>query len=124
MKDPRLHLLHILECVTRVRTYTVGGYTVFLDDVRTQDAVIRNFEMIGEAVKRLPERVRLAAPDVPWRRLAGFRDVLIHQYDSVDVDEVWGAVENDLAVIEDGVKQALAALDATAQTKEEPPGPV
>lgn len=59
-----------------------------MDSPMAQDAVIRNFEVIGEAVKQIPDTLKLKRPDIPWRRIAGLRDVLIHQYMSVDLDAV------------------------------------
>ena len=61
----------------------------FLRDRKTQSAVLHQLLLVGEAVKRLSERYRNASPDIPWRRVAGMRDVLIHQYDVVDLEEVW-----------------------------------
>ena len=84
--------------------YTTEGKAVFLRDTKTQDAVIRNFEIIGEAVKRLSETTRKLAPQVPWRLFAGFRDVLIHQYSGVDLSEVWLTIENDLSVLKEAVR--------------------
>jgi len=80
MKDERLYLVHIAECIEKIEQYTAKGEPEFLSDSKTQDAVIRNFEIIGEAVKRLSESTRQLAPHIQWRSFAGFRDVLIHQY--------------------------------------------
>lgn len=96
MRDDRLYGLHILECIDRIVSYTQGGREEFLRDTRTQDAVVRNFEIIGEAAKRISEPTRSLAPDIPWRRIAGFRDVLIHQYAGVDLEETWKRIERDL----------------------------
>jgi len=71
-----------------------------------QDAVLRNFEVIGEAAKRLDEAYRATHPEIPWRSLAGLRDVLIHQYESVDLERVWAMVEGELP----GLGAAIAAL--------------
>ncbi len=105
-KDPRVYLAHILECVERITQYTSTGKAAFLADKKTQDAVVRNFEVIGEAAKRVPEGFRRAYPSVPWRSLAGFRDVLIHQYEGVSLPRVWSIVEKDLR----GLQQAIAAI--------------
>lgn len=69
----------------------------FLRDTKTQDAVIRNFEIIGESAKRVSQVTRNRAPKIPWTRIAGFRDILIHQYEGVDLEEVWKRVEQDLS---------------------------
>ncbi|OQX23956.1 MAG: DUF86 domain-containing protein [Desulfobacteraceae bacterium IS3] len=104
MKDERLYLIHIAECIGKIEQYTTEGKAVFLRDTKTQDAVIRNFEIIGEAVKRLSETTRKLAHQVPWRLFAGFRDVLIHQYSGVDLSEVWLTIENDLSVLKEAVR--------------------
>ncbi|MBW1924682.1 MAG: DUF86 domain-containing protein [Deltaproteobacteria bacterium] len=87
-KDPRIYLAHILECADRIMNYLPEDERMFLEDPKTQDAVIRNFEIIGEAAKRIPEDYRQKYPDIPWRLMAGFRDVLIHCYEGVDLHQV------------------------------------
>ncbi len=73
-----------------------------------QDAVIRNFEVIGEATKNLSEAIRAQRPDIPWRRIAGLRDVLIHDYMGVDPAEVWRVVGSHLPELRDAVQQLLS----------------
>jgi uncharacterized protein with HEPN domain len=105
-KDPRVYLAQILERIDRILAFTSSGKEAFFAEVRTQDAVLRNFEVIGEAVKRLPEDFRKAHPAIPWRNLAGLRDVLIHQYEGISLKEVWRMVEKDLGPL----RQIIAAM--------------
>jgi len=105
-KDPRVYLAHILECIQKIERFTASGRTNFLHEPLVQDAVLRNFEVIGEAAKRLDDPYRRAHPEISWRGLAGLRDVLIHQYEGVDLEKVWTIVELDLP----GLKAAISAL--------------
>jgi len=105
-KDPRVYLAHIMECIQKIERFTQGGKGRFLEDELVQDAVLRNFEVIGEAAKRLDEVYRASHPEIPWRAIAGLRDVLIHQYEGVELERVWVIVEKDLP----GLKQSIAGL--------------
>ena len=69
----------------------------FLRDVKTQSAILHQLLVVGEAVKRLSDDFRLQHPQIPWTRIAGMRDKLIHQYDAVDLDEVWKTIIKDVA---------------------------
>ena len=107
MKDPKLYLVHIFECIEKIERYIADGQEAFQADIKTQDAVVRNFEIIGEAAKRVSDDVRAKAPDIPWRRIAGFRDVLIHQYEGVNWKEVWRIAENELPKIKPKIRRLL-----------------
>ena len=109
-KDPRVYLAHILERANRIEEYLRDGQAAFKNDPKTQDAVIRNFEVIGEAAKRVPEEYRAAHPSIPWQLMAGFRDVLIHGYEGVDLSRVWTTATRDLPAVRDGVDTPLASL--------------
>lgn len=110
MKDDKLYIIHISECIQRIETYTQDGKDVFMQTQMVQDAVIRNFEILGEATKRISAEFRLIYPDVPWRNMAGFRDVLIHNYISVDLDVIWEIIQADLPDLSNKIKAILQEL--------------
>ncbi len=110
-KDPRVYLAHILECIERIERFTADGKGRFRQDVMVQDAVLRNFEVIGEAAKRLDNAYRAAHPGIPWRAFAGLRDVLIHQYEGVDLERVWAIVEQGLPDVKRAIVDLLPPLD-------------
>ena len=113
MKDERVYLLHIRDAIARIESYISGDKSRFLQDTMIQDAVIRNLEIIGEAVKNLSADLRSQHPQIPWGRIAGMRDVLIHDYFGVQLERVWNAVENRLPEL----KQHVAALIEGAAEK-------
>jgi uncharacterized protein with HEPN domain len=110
-KDPRVYLAQILECIERIVKYVAGGKEAFFTEQLIQDAVIRNFEIIGEAARRVPEAYRQLHPAIPWRALAAFRNVLIHQYESVDLHEVWRVIEDQMASLREAVARVLPPLE-------------
>jgi len=111
MKDPRVYLAQILERVDRILNFTATGKEAFLSSPLIQDGVIRNFEVIGEAAKRVPDDFRRNHPSIPWKGLAALRDVLIHQYEGVNLEEVWRIVEFDLPLLRRGIAAILPPLD-------------
>jgi len=108
MKDDRVYLLHIRDCLGRVTEYVREGRAAFFADTRTQDAVLRNLEVIGEAVKNLSPAYKDAHPDIPWKRIAGLRDVLIHGYFGVKLETVWAVVDRELPAFRAAVERMLA----------------
>jgi uncharacterized protein with HEPN domain len=110
-KDPRVYLAHILERAERIDAYVRDGEAAFMRDTKTQDAVIRNFEVIGEAAKRVPPEYRAAHPSIPWQLMAGFRDVLIHGYEGVDLGRVWITATRDLPLVQGAILAILPPLE-------------
>jgi uncharacterized protein with HEPN domain len=106
MKDDNLYFIHIMERLERIESYLQGGREEFLRSQLVQDAVIRNFEVIGEAAKRVSKRSRDKYQAVPWKRIAGFRDILIHQYEGVELEKIWNIITQELP----GVKREIAAI--------------
>ncbi|MDE2852822.1 MAG: DUF86 domain-containing protein [Chloroflexota bacterium] len=109
--DPRLNLNDILDRIDRIERYTSRGRETFMQSELHQDAVIRSFEVIGEAVKRLDKTITAQQPQVPWRDFASFRDVLIHQYERVVLESVWLFAQEDLPALKSGVLTLLSALE-------------
>ena len=107
MNKDRLYLESILDCLERIAEYTLAGEQAFLGSRLIQDGVIRNLEVIGEATKNLSGELREANPGIPWRQIAGMRDVLIHDYLKVNLNRVWRTVITDLPPLRDTVTRLL-----------------
>ena len=103
----RLYLTHIAECIERIERYAVPGREHFMSDHQAQDAIIRNFEIIGEAAGNLSDKTRDRTPDIPWHRITAFRNVLIHAYFKVDLEQVWNVIEEDLYNLKQAVNYLL-----------------
>jgi uncharacterized protein with HEPN domain len=104
-----LYLTHILECIEAISEYTAGGEGQFLKSRMIRDAVIRNFEIIGEASGRLSAAVT-GNSSIPWRRIKDFRNLLAHEYSSVSASMVWKVVERELPPLEAEIRTLLAAF--------------
>lgn len=92
----RVLLAHMRECVERIREYTAEGRVRFETSRLIQDAVIRNLQTLTESSQRLSDSIKASEPQVPWRELAGFRNVIVHGYLGIDIAAVWLVVEQDL----------------------------
>jgi uncharacterized protein with HEPN domain len=100
-RDFRLYLDDILEAIERIQEYTQSmDYSLFAEDRKTQDAVARNLEIIGEAAGKLPESVKSAAPGTEWRKIIGLRNVLVHEYFGISPAIVWDVICHKLVPLE------------------------
>jgi uncharacterized protein with HEPN domain len=118
VKDERTYLTHAIEAIDAITDYTADGQKAFFSDSKTQDAVIRNIEIIGQAVKGISEDTRALERDVPWRQIAGMRDKLIHEYFGVDLALVWYVVKQELP----GLRVRLENLHERLVSNEETEG--
>jgi uncharacterized protein with HEPN domain len=108
-RDPRLYLDDILEAVGQIRNYTAElDYAGFAGDRKTQDAVVRNLEIIGDAAQRLPESTKARAAGIEWRKIVGLRNILTHEYFGVSLPLIWDVVDNKLGPLETACRRILA----------------
>ena len=110
MRSQLTYIQDIYKCITRIETYIEGGQTIFFESTQIQDAVIRNFEIIGEATKRLSSDLTSQYPHIPWRQIAGFRDVLIHHYADVDLTFVWQSCIEDIPLLKTAIEEIYKKL--------------
>ena len=107
MKDDRLYLHHMLERCRRIARFIRPGRQLFFESEELQDAVIRNIEVIGEAAKRVSVDARGQMGSLDWKAICGMRDVLIHDYIGVDLDEVWNVAFSRIPELEAFLEQFL-----------------
>ncbi len=104
-RDNLVYLRHILDAIHRIGEYTEGvEYKDFMNNNLVQAGVIREIEIIGEASKRLTSEFRGKYPDIPWKKMAGMRDKVIHGYFGVDLDAVWDTIEKDITMLGSKIK--------------------
>ncbi|OGJ62250.1 hypothetical protein A3C37_04200 [Candidatus Peribacteria bacterium RIFCSPHIGHO2_02_FULL_53_20] len=102
-KNPRVYLDDILGAIARVTEYTSQGKQQFFDDMKTQDAVIRQISIIGEASSRLPKNLRDAHSGIPWKEIIGMRNIIVHDYSHTDLIIVWDTIQQHLPALKENV---------------------
>lgn len=110
MKDDKIYLLHIRDAISRLIDYTSEGYDFFLEDIKTQDAVLKNLEVIGEATKKISEKFRQENQNIPWKSMSGMRDKLVHDYFGVNLDIIWETIEKNIPKLKEKIETILKKL--------------
>jgi uncharacterized protein with HEPN domain len=111
MKDDRLYLIHIGECIERIERYTASGEAAFRSDTLIQDGVLRNLHTLTESTQRLSDTLKAAHPEVEWREIAQFRNVVVHDYLGVDLARVWDIVQSDVPSLKRSVVIMLKEME-------------
>ena len=109
----RVLLEHMNECIDRIREYTDDQRATFYGSHLVQDAVVRNLQTLTESTQRLSKTLKDTEPDMPWRAIAGFRNVLAHSYLEIDLEVVWSVIETDLPELAAAIKRMMRTLGAS-----------
>jgi uncharacterized protein with HEPN domain len=106
-KDDTVYLRHILECVRRIEEDIVEGRERFMASHTLQDAVLRNLQVMAESTQRVSETAKATQPNVEWRKIAAFRNILVHDYLGIDLDTIWEITQRDVPQLKQSVEDML-----------------
>lgn len=108
-REVRLYVEDIQTAIQRIEEYTAHTtFQEFVEDIKTVDAVVRNFSVIGEAVKNIPEEIKSQHQNIPWEEIIGMRNKIIHEYFGVDEEILWKTIKNDLPVFKELISELSA----------------
>ena len=107
MRDDRERLLDIQEAIDNINKYAVRGKDAFEEDELVQNWIIRHLQILGEATAKISDDFKEQHPDIPWHKIIGMRNILIHDYFGIDINVVWSIVEKDLPALERQIKKLL-----------------
>ncbi len=107
MKDDRVYLRHMLECIRRIEEDIAGGKDAFFASHTSQDAVLRNLQTLAESTQRVSEELKMHHPQVEWRRIAAFRNILVHDYLGLDMERIGEIVRRDVPSLKMAVLRML-----------------
>jgi uncharacterized protein with HEPN domain len=117
-RDDTIYIEHMLECIRRIEANVAGGREGFMTSHTLQDAVLRNLQTLAEASQRLSSSFKVTQPQIPWREIAAFRNVLVYNYLGIDLDTVWIITQRDLPPL----KQALLSMHGNQTAPQEHDG--
>jgi uncharacterized protein with HEPN domain len=120
-KDDTIYLRHILECIRRITEDITEGRERFMESHTLQDAVLRNLQVMAESTQRLSETAKATQPEVEWRKIAAFRNILVHDYLGIDLETVWEVTQRDVPDLKQTVEAMLSASQEEASKEETTP---
>ena len=119
MRDQGVYLEHILECIARIQRYTAGGLELLHTDEMTHDAVMRNLQVLAESCMRMSSEIRERRREIDWKGIAGFRNVMVHDYLDLDLERIWEIIQIDLPPLAAVIGEELARVDAELRAQDE-----
>lgn len=103
-----IYIQYILECINKIKIYTKNGKNDFYENLMAQDATLRRLQTMAESTQHLSEEIKDSLPNINWRGLSGFRNILVHDYlDGIDIDNIWYLIENYLVDLEKAMIEIL-----------------
>ncbi len=109
-KDDTVYLHHILECIRRIEENITEGRERFMAAHTLQDAVLRNLQVMAESTQRLSEMAKAMQPDIEWRKIGAFRNILVHDYLGIDLDTIWDITQRDMPRLKQAIEETLSIL--------------
>ncbi|SHN92259.1 hypothetical protein BHECKSOX_443 [Bathymodiolus heckerae thiotrophic gill symbiont] len=109
MKDDMVYLEHIIDCIDRIEEYTESDQFTFMNSSMVQDAVIRNLQILSESTQKISDSLKLQHPEINWRAISGFRNVLVHDYLGLDNQQVWQILENRLPDLKEHIEAIISS---------------
>jgi uncharacterized protein with HEPN domain len=108
MKDDKLYLIHISECIERIESYVKQiDAQAFANSTMVQDAVLRNLQTMAESTQRLSDKAKESQPQIDWYKIAGFRNILVHDYLGIDTETVWNIIQKELPALKETIRTMM-----------------
>jgi uncharacterized protein with HEPN domain len=107
MRDDRERLLDVLDAIEGIRKYAARGKNAFKEDELIQTWILHHLQILGEAASRISDDLREQYHEIPWHKIIGMRNILVHDYFAIDIDVVWSVIENDLPELERSIRRLI-----------------
>jgi uncharacterized protein with HEPN domain len=107
MKDDKVYIEHIIDCIDLINDYTEYDKFKFMNSSMVQDAVIRNLQTLAESTQRLSLELKAQHPEINWKAISGFRNILVHDYLGLDLELIWTVIENRLPLLRESFEKLL-----------------